>query len=208
MVVWMPTVHARSHLETFGYEFDPRWFGEESPAGATTRGRLPTPVDVFDQDGRPVPQLFDLLEAVAAAGARLATGHLSAHEVVRIVPIALDAGVPAVLITHPSYPSVGLSDDELVTLTRDRRVFVEHCLAVHTIEGLPLERFAASIKATGPEQVIVASDFGQVVSESFPHATLRYASRLAELLGDRVRGDAFLALFGQNGRRALGLDRQ
>jgi hypothetical protein len=165
-------------------------------------------VDVFDQDGRPVPQLFDLLEAVAAAGARLATGHLSAHEVVRIVPIALDAGVPAVLITHPSYPSVGLSDDELVTLTRDRRVFVEHCLAVHTIEGLPLERFAASIKATGPEQVIVASDFGQVVSESFPHATLRYASRLAELLGDRVRGDAFLALFGQNGRRALGLDRQ
>lgn len=202
MVVWMPTVHARAHLDTFGYEYDPRWYGGPSPAN----GRRPSPVDVFEPDGLPVPQLPDVLDAIAAAGARLATGHLSADEVTRIVPMALDAGVPAVLITHPSYPSVGLSDDDLVTLTRDPRVFVEHCLAVHTIEGIALERFATSIIATGPGQVVVASDFGQVVSGPFPNAAFPYAGRLAGLLRDRVRGDAFIALFSHNGRRALGLD--
>jgi hypothetical protein len=119
--------------------------------------------------------------------------------------MALEAGVPGVLITHPHYPSVGLSDDELVALTRDPRVFVEHCLAVHTIEGIPLEQFAASIVATGPEQVVVSSDFGQVISGPFPVATHAYATRLLTLLGDRIARDAFIALFSGNGRRALGL---
>ena len=82
--------------------------------------------------------------------------------------MALESGVPGVLLTHPHYPSVELSNDQLIQLTCDSRVFVEHCLAIHTIEGVPLARFADSILATGAQQVVLATDFGQVHSDPRP----------------------------------------
>jgi hypothetical protein len=146
-----------------------------------------------------------VLEAVARAGARLATGHLGAAEIMRLVPMALEAGVPAVLLTHPHYPSVELSDGQLVKLTRDQRVFIEHCFAIHTIEQVPLERFVESIEATGTEQVILSTDFGQVHSDPFPECTLRFARSIEALWPEGWDEVRLLSLFSENPRRALGL---
>ncbi len=96
-----------------------------------------------------------------------------------LVPMALQLGVSRVLLTQPHYPSVELSNDQLVELTRDSRVFIEHCLAIHTIEGVPLDRFADSILATGTGQVILATDFGQIHSDPVPDGTLRFARDLS-----------------------------
>lgn len=206
-VVWMPTVHAAAHLDTMGFAFDKRWGGcSDCDASAESQdGRPEVPVEVFAYDGSPSPQLPAVLEAVAAAGARLATGHLSAAEIMRLVPMALDSGVPAVLITHPHYPSVNLSDEQLVTLVRDDRVFVEHCFAIHTIEKVPLERFVTSIAATGTEQVILSTDFGQISSDPFPECTIRFARAIASLWPAGLSVDRLFDLFTTNPRRALGL---
>jgi hypothetical protein len=206
-VVWMPTVHAASHLDCMGFAFDKRWGGcsacdaavEEEPGGEEV------PVTVFLPDGSPHPDLPAVLEAVAAAGARLATGHLSADEIMRLVPMALEAGIPAVLLTHPHYPSVGLSDQQLVELVRDERVFIEHCFAIHTIEKVPLERFAASIAATGPDQVILSTDFGQISSDPFPECTVNFARAIEPLWPAGLDSNRLVGLFTDNPRRALGL---
>lgn len=198
-VVWMPTVHAVSHLRNLGRAFDQRWWGACSGVDAVE----PTeePVVVFDDQLRPAPRLSAVLDAIAATGARLATGHLSAAEIMRLVPMALERGVPAVILTHPHYPSVGLSDAQLLELTRDKRVFIEHCFAIHTIEQVPLEAFATSLHFTGTDQVLLSTDFGQVHSDPTPEGSFRFASELSRW----VSADDLVRMMTENPRRALGL---
>ena len=205
-VVWMPTVHAESHLASQGQPFDPRWGG----CGACCQMHEgeqtdEVPVRVFDDDGHPVPELALVLEAIAEYGARLATGHLAAEEIMKLVPLALEAGVPAIILTHPHYPSVELSDDQLVELTRDSRVYIEHCLAIHTIEKVPLERFEESIEATGSQQVILSTDFGQVHSDSFPEGTIRFAHAIDRMASGKLSHQELISMFTENPKRALGL---
>ena len=204
LVVWMPTVHACSHLKILGRAFDSRWHGERE-AGVASEPQAEAAVEVFDDELRPAPGLAAVLKLMARHGCRLATGHLAAAEILRLVPLALEAGVPGVLITHPHYPSVELGDEDLCRLTQDPRVFVEHCFAIHTIEGVPMERIASSIRATGPDQVVVSSDFGQVCSDPFPDGSVRYALRLYEALRGSISRADFLRMFGENGLVALGL---
>ena len=90
-------------------------------------------------------------------------------------------------------------------LAGDERVFIEHCLAIHTIEEVPLERFVSAIEATGPEQVILSTDFGQTHSDPFPDATVRYARAMDALTAGRIGEDDLIAMFTANPRRALAL---
>lgn len=204
-VVYMPTVHAASHLRVLGCGFDPRWSCCGHSTGHVSILAAPeAPVAVFDEDLRPTPQLEPLLEAIAEQRAILATGHLSAAEIMQLVPMALAAGIERVLLTHPHYPSVDLSDEQLKQLAGDPRVFIEHCLAIHTIEGIALERFARSIQVTGPRQVVLATDFGQVRSDPVPDGTFVFAEQLYQLL-DGMPMEDYLAMFTTNGVRALGL---
>ena len=205
-VVWMPTVHAISHLNTLGHAFDPRWGGCSACTAMGEEGDGEEPVPVFSADGTPVPELRPVLEAIAAAGARLATGHLHAAEIMRLVPMALEAGIPAVLLTHPHYPSVELSDEQLCQLAGDERVFIEHCFAIHTIEDVPLERFVRSIEATGPEQVILSTDFGQAHSAPFPECTVKFAAAIDALRPAQFTEDHLVAMCtDKGGARAVNL---
>lgn len=197
-VVWMPTVHAVSHLRCLGHAFDPRWWGGCCHLDEVEQSE--EPVVVFDASLNPAPGLEPVLDAIAAVGARLATGHLHADEIMRLVPMALERGI-TVLLTHPHYPSVDLSDAQLVQLVRDPRVFIEHCFAIHTIEEVPLERFVESLRATGTEQVILSTDFGQVQSDPAPDGSIRFATELSRWLSE----DELVQMMTANPRRALGL---
>jgi len=207
-VVWMPTVHAESHLASLGSAFDPLWGGCPSCSLPPDEQQAhESPVRVFDEKGSPMPELLPVLEAVARTGARLATGHLKAEEIMRLVPMALEAGIPAIILTHPHYPSVELSDQQLIELTRDDRVFIEHCFAIHTIEKVPLERFLTSIEATGPDQVILSTDFGQTHSDPFPDCTVRFASAIKAMKPSKFNERDLVAMCTSIPRRALGLKR-
>jgi hypothetical protein len=207
-VVWMPTVHAQSHLRVHGFGFDPRWQGccttvEHSHAPAEAAAE--EPVIVFDEKGEPTAELIATLEAMARHRCILATGHLHAEEVLKLVPLALDVGIGRVILTHPHYRSIQLSDEAQKALCKRPEVFIEHCFAVHTQDGVPLQSYADAIRVTGPEQVLLSTDFGQVSSDPFPDGTVRYAAELGELLKGVVGRRDFLAMFSSNGRRALGL---
>ena len=210
IVVWMPTVHAESHLRLHGFGFDPRWAGccthATDPQRSLPAQVVPdTPVIVFDESGKPKPELIATLEAVASNGCILATGHLHASEVMKLVPLALDIGVRRVILTHPHYPSIQLSDEEQKTLTRRPQVFAEHCFAIHTQDGVALQNYVDAIRATGPEQVLLSTDFGQVSSDPFPDGSIRYAAELGELVKGVISRRDFIAMFCSNGRRALAL---
>ena len=104
----MPTVHARSHINVHGFGFDPRWSGccnhGQDDQAAVPVAMQDEPVIVFDDDGRPAPELVPTLEAIARNNCILATGHLHAEEVKKLVPMALELGIKRVILTHPHYP--------------------------------------------------------------------------------------------------------
>jgi hypothetical protein len=203
-IVYMPTVHAASHLRVLGHAFDQRWScGHDAQAHIGTG--IAEPVRVFDEALRPLPALDAVLEAIVETGATLATGHLAAEEIMQLVPRALAVGVRAVLLTHPHYPSVALSDDQLIALAADSRVFIEHCFAIHTIEDVPLDHFARSIIATGPRQCVLSTDFGQIHSDPIPEGTIRFVTAMAELLKTAMTREEFAAMLTTNSARALGL---
>ena len=211
IVVWMPTVHAKSHIDVHGFGFDPNWSGccthgvQEDEARKNAPAAPEEPVIAFDENLKPRPELIATLEMMARHRCILATGHLHGSEVMKLVPMALEAGIPRVILTHPHYPSIRLADKDQKTLLDDDRVFAEHCFAIHTQDGVPLREYADAIRITGPEQVLLSTDFGQVVSDPFPEGTIRYAQLLQELLSDFVSDEDFIAMFSGNGRRALGL---
>ena len=211
IVVWMPTVHASSHLKTLGHVFDPRWSGCCSSCGHHDKDHTENavynhPVIAFDESLNPTKELLSTLEVIADYKCVLATGHLSAAEILQLVPIALKLGVPRIIVTHPHYPSVNLTDSQLAQLTHYPEVFIEHCFAIHTIEGVPLDQFVSAILATGTEQVLLSTDFGQVFSDPFPLGTLNYANLLWERLSEKVTKQEFIAMFTDNGRKALNTD--
>ena len=70
---------------------------------------------------------------------------------------------------------------------------------------MPLDRFADSILATGTQQVVLATDFGQIHSDPVPDGTVRFAQDLSAILGDKVSRKDLLAMFSKNAARALGL---
>jgi len=208
VVVWMPTVHSVAHLELHGFSFDPRW------SGCCTHGHEPThphpensepeaPVVAFAGGVRPTPELIATLEAIAQHGCILATGHLSGAEVKRLVPLAVEMGIHRIILTHPHHPAINLSDEDQRELTRFPQVFAEHCFAIHTQDGVALDAFASAIRMTGPEKVLLSTDFGQVNSDPFPEGTVRYAAELAAKLDGSISRSEFIAMFCENGRRAL-----
>lgn len=206
MVVWMPTVHAGAHMRFHGGgTFDARWLGCGGGEFESLSTEEVEPIEAFDQSGRPLPELLEVVDAIVETGCTLATGHLGPQETMDLVEIAVDRGVERIVVTHPHYPCTDLSDDQLVHLASRPGVWLEHCMAIHTLENVPIERFATSIKATGPERVLLASDFGQVHSESFPEGNHTMLSKLLPLIEDEIDDEAIVSMFTSNCRTALGL---
>lgn len=208
-VVWMPTVHAVAHLETFGYGFDPRWSEgcctHQKPICVQQSG-IEKPVIVFNDNLTPRPELIEVLQAIKATNAVLATGHLSATEVEHLIPLALDIGVSKIIITHPNYPSTELPIRTLAKLTEDSRVFAEYCFAITTIEEVPIEAVAQDILQLNPKQIIIASDFGQIRSEPFPLGTRTMLDQLLIALKEQLSHRTVIDFFSANPKRALNFE--
>uniref|UniRef100_UPI0025972776 hypothetical protein n=1 Tax=uncultured Paracoccus sp. TaxID=189685 RepID=UPI0025972776 len=67
----------------------------------------------------------------------------------------------------------------------------------------PFCQHALAIRKTGPERVLLSTDFGQVNSDPFPEGSVRYAMELGARLDGVVSRTDFPAMFSDNGRRAL-----
>jgi hypothetical protein len=88
-VVWMPTVSARTHKA-----------GAASPELSVHRGFELSPVDVIN-DGKLLPQWYDVLDAIAGHDLLLASGHLSADETVILFTEARRRRVQRLMVNHP-----------------------------------------------------------------------------------------------------------
>lgn len=153
-IIWMPTFTAASHLR------QPK-ADASSPLGAL--GDIADAgISVLDEDGDLNDAAHQILEVIASKNLTLATGHLSAVEIMKLVPEARRQGVQRVIVTHPEMPCVGLDVTAQSELARLGGVWFErvYVMTLPPFAGT-LEEIANAIRTVGPDSTILATDLGQ-----------------------------------------------
>lgn len=120
-------------------------------------------VEVVDEHGEPLAAVLEVIDMVAEAGVTLATGHISAAEIMSIVPVARERGVANVMITHPELDQIALGLDQQLELAELGGVWFERVLISTTIEGhhSTLDGIRENIRVVGSDSTVLATDFGQ-----------------------------------------------
>jgi hypothetical protein len=162
-IVWLPTVSAPGewaeveHADPNGKV--PVWVGFELALRAS--GARPGVVPVLDDAGRPLRQLLEVLEVVAAHDLVLATGHLSRDEIFAVVDAAVAARVATIVVTHPEFPSQSISlEDQLVLAAKG--ALMERAFTTPFTGKCSWQQVFSASRAVGAERTVWGSDLGQV----------------------------------------------
>jgi hypothetical protein len=163
-------------------------------------------IRIADQSGRLVPQIDDILRVVKDYDMVLCTGHISPVETKALADRCIGMGIRKLVVTHPMSLFVCeefLTADEMVSLAR-AGVTIEHCAQAisPTSERRDPALFVEGIRAQGPENCILTTDFGGT-----PHPTIAEGLRMfmATLLR-RGLGEADIEMMVKtNPRRLLGV---
>lgn len=96
----------------------------------------------------------------------VATGHLKADEIYKVIDLAHGMGIWRIVVNHPLTGVVGASIDEQIEMSR--KAYLEHCYVacMEKHDGLDPKIISESIKCVGADRCIMATDFGQKHNQS------------------------------------------
>ena len=186
-------VHARAFGHTGSYDVQTAGLGGPTRASS-----------IFDGRGALQGAVFESLDLIQEADAVLATSHLSAAEVIALVPIALERGVIKVVVTHPFLKTPALDLETLGGLV-GRGAYAE--FVYNTVSPMwhhtEVSLVQSAIAHLGPECCVLSSDGGQRHNPSPPEGLRIFAQSLFEL--GVTEAEIGLMVHG-NPRGLLGLD--
>jgi hypothetical protein len=157
-VVWMPTYHAKFHLEITG-----RPLPQSAPV--ELKGRKVSGISI-SREGKVLPQVEEICELVAQKDAVLATGHLNPEETELLVRTAVSKKVNKILITHAEVFCPRLSVEQQVKMAK-LGAYIEHAysaLAPYMQAKYPCtpDMIVEGIRAVGPDRCVISTDVGQI----------------------------------------------
>ena len=202
-MVWLPTVHAASHVGAYRdrgeiYDIPPEWSG-----GILSPLALPMddvePIDLLAPEI--LRQLDEVLQLVAEYDLILATGHVGRDEIFFVVDRAKALGVDRFVITHPTIDPPGLEMPDLEALA-GMGAFIELCY-IGLTHGDSLSAMIDLIDRVGPSRVVLTTDLGQVDTVAPAEGLALFAAALVD--AGVSESDVAAAIIG-NPRRLLSLD--
>jgi hypothetical protein len=161
-IVWLPTFDAQNQVKDKGPEVK------------------------VSENGKLLPSVLALLDYIATRKQlALETGHVSAEEALMVVKEARARGIEHVVATHGMSGPTNLSVAQAQEFAR-MGGYIEFVYGATLEKGstLTLEKYAAWIKAVGPEHCILSSDLGGARPYPRPMPTagmLEYMQRLHKL---------------------------
>jgi predicted TIM-barrel fold metal-dependent hydrolase len=153
------------------------------------------------KDGALLPAVLEVLDLIAHYKLTLATGHVSAEEMLQIVAEARKRGVDHIIITHPGL-GPQFTDPTIGQLQQVAAQGAYAEVVVPELGAKLLDNTLKMIEAVGPAHCIVSTDSGLTGSQNHPDALAGAAKTL------RAAGfsEADLSLmFKTNPARVLGL---
>jgi uncharacterized protein DUF6282 len=161
-VVWFPTVDSVNQ-RTSRAQAPP---GAKPPLWAALQEELrgdgidPPPVAVVDEDGAVRRDVLDVLRVIAKHDLVLATGHLSAAEILAVVRAATTIGVRRIIVTHPEFTTQRLTLDQQQELA-GLGAYLERCFSTPYTGKVSWELMIENIRRVGPGHSLLSSDLGQ-----------------------------------------------
>ena len=162
-IVWMPTFDAENYV---------RFSKQDLPFAAVSR------------DGKLLPETIEVLQLIAKNKLVLATGHSSAAEDLMLVREGRKQGIAQIVVTHPMDAPIHMSLAEMQEAAR-LGAYVELCgnavLPTHPKDRqIPVAEYVKTIRAVGPEHIILSGDFGQTIHPPFPEAWKQFLDNLSK----------------------------
>lgn len=179
-VVWMPTHDAENEVKGLKEE---------------------RPYVIVSKNGALLPAVGEVLDLIAQYKLTLATGHVNAAEMVRIVGEARKRGIYRIIITHPGLGPIYTDP----TIDQLKQVAAQGAYAEVVASELltPLkDNTLKMIRAVGPAHCIISSDSGLTGSWSHSDALVLAARMLREAGFKEAELDM---MFKANPAKALGL---
>jgi len=189
-VLWLPVFYAANSMPVVQRLFNLDLGGDA--------------ISVVDEAGRLVPEMDGILKVVKDYDMVLCTGHISPREVNAVADRCIGMGIRKVVVTHAMSEFVCkefLTAQEMVTLAR-AGIIIEHCAQAisPTSERRDPALFVEAIRAQGPENCILTTDFGGT-----PHPTIAEGLRMfiATLLRRGLTAPDIELMVKANPRRLL-----
>lgn len=174
-VVWMPTLHAKNHIEFYGDA------GFREQPSSTGSGRV-EPLAALDDDGRLTEEVLEVVEVLARyPRVVVSNGHLGAAETRALFHEAIRRGIERLVVAHPALPVTGF-DVELQRELAELGAVIEHTYLPHLEPWgrFPIEKTVDHIRRVGAERCILSSDLGQSTSPPPAEGLEAFAAQLAE----------------------------
>jgi len=160
-IIGFPTVDTEASItKTFELPPEKRGYWSKIIIEMKEEGIDLKPVKVFDDDGKLVPAVYDILDIIAKYKMVLATGHLKPTETPILLKAAKEHGVERIIATHVSSTS-NFHELEVQKELLGYGALLEHCTNGVTNGKVPYEVMLGQIQAMGPENCLLCTDLGQ-----------------------------------------------
>lgn len=139
-------------------------------------------ISILDKNGKLVPEVTEILKIIKYHDMVLATGHISAREILTLVDKARQVGVKKIVVTHAmsDFLSESILKPEERQMLAKEGVLIEHTAWQISPTGgkTDPEVVAASIKREGPENCIMSTDFGGLWHPNVPEGLRMFISAM------------------------------
>jgi hypothetical protein len=197
--VWMPSLSSQNMFDYMQAHstreeqaaFQSAHGGSADDSGRKAKAQGPRPwskngrgISLFDDHGKMLPEVYEILEIISSSETVLSSGHLSIKETDALFTAALELGVKRLLVTHPEYMAKMSVDDQIKW--RDKGVYLERCYyltnkASKSIGGAkPFEVLVDNIRKVGVESSVLGSDGGQLKNDYPVELMATYLKQLGE----------------------------
>lgn len=163
--VWMPTFDSANHI---------------AKLGATAAQGRGAGITILDEHGELVPPVIEIMEIVADSGVVLGTGELSSPEIVRLVRAGKRLGLKKMVVNHPEYWIIDLSDKEQEEMVACG-AYIEHSYVFTSVAApkrISPSKIARMIRKHGHERCIMATDSGNPAISASPEAMLSFVDQM------------------------------
>lgn len=158
-IVWLPTAWSANHASQARDAGQKRFVGQRIPGEDEE-------ISVV-RDGEVTPPTKKIINLAKKHNATIGTGHVSPTEADVIVDACDNAGVTC-LVNHPCFRVVDIPIDQQVSMA-NRGAVMEYCAySVQSTQGHSVTRVAEAIDRIGPENSLLATDFGQTSNPPVP----------------------------------------
>jgi hypothetical protein len=168
--VWFPTMHAAHHIKFFG---EPEWPLLKRRKASKDKARVNKGIFVMNEDGDLKPEVYEILDLIAASDVVLGTGHLSREEVYALIKGARRSGVRRILVTHPE--AFHWSVEDMVRMA-DLGAVLELCVNSYLTQAyhVSIKSLVEAIRKAGASRTVMATDLGQVYNPHPVDGMLRF----------------------------------